>query len=616
MSRIGAGAIMTASVEAHRPMASQDTPHRQPWGFRGKRVRGPILVTFTLLMAFVIGSFLGAAYLVEARSQRRAAVESSETFRQLFELMLDREADTMHGTLDALTRNTQVRDAFLAGRRDELYRLVLPLFDDLRDERRITHLSFLEPDQKAFLRVHDPANHGDRVDLFTVHRAGVSGSTTSGLELDDLGTVALRVVRPWQDGPKVAGYVVIGEEIGRLIDRIHQVLNLEIAVVVPKSLLDRTRWENGLSMLGRRGDWGAFPSAVVVTSTMATLPSPLAAMLTAGRQPAEPTIELRDDGRFLNVVFLPLQDSATRRIGEVMVVRDITESRDAFHRSMALIGIVSAVAGSGVFAVFFVILTHVERNTLRQHELETQFARLSADHQRIVQIEKLSEVGRTIGEIAHQINNPLVGVINLTQLAEREADDPTRVRALLVQIRKAGEDCHAFVKRMTQFTRIARMERKPTDLVALVDETVALFLHSHRRGTPIDSVLPDRPVVLDVDPTLIRHALFNLLANAVEASPAGTPVTVRLAPPESGDPGWWCLAVLDCGPGVRNDILDQIFVPFFTTRPEGTGLGLPVVQHIVMLHGGKVSVTNRPEGGACFALWLPESGPQETELLL
>ncbi|NCC93691.1 MAG: histidine kinase, partial [Opitutae bacterium] len=116
--------------------------------------------------------------------------------------------------------------------------------------------------------------------------------------------------------------------------------------------------------------------------------------------------------------------------------------------SLALAAVLSLLAGGLVFALFFVILGRVEKDYRRQREMETRFARLSTEHQRIVQIEKLSEVGRTIGEIAHQINNPLVGVVNMAQLAEREADDPVRVRELLGDIRRAGSDCHAFLQRM------------------------------------------------------------------------------------------------------------------------------------------------------------------------
>ena len=90
--------------------------------------------------------------------------------------------------------------------------------------------------------------------------------------------------------------------------------------------------------------------------------------------------------------------------------------------------------------------------------------RLDTEHRRILQLEKLSALGTMVGGIAHQLNNPLVGVVNLAQLAEREADDPARTRELLGEIRSAGEDCRAFVKRMLEFSKVSCFESKPTPM--------------------------------------------------------------------------------------------------------------------------------------------------------
>jgi signal transduction histidine kinase len=259
-----------------------------------------------------------------------------------------------------------------------------------------------------------------------------------------------------------------------------------------------------------------------------------------------------------------------------------------------------------VFGLLYAILGRVEKDYRRQREMETQFTRLSTEHQRIVQMEKLAEVGRTISEIAHQINNPLVGVINMAQLAEREVEDPVRVRELLGEIRRAGDDCHAFVQRMLAFTRLSRIELAPADLAALVRDTIALSAQSSGTGPEIVADLPEAPVLLDVDAVLVRHALFNLLSNAATASPPGATVEVTLRPEEGpeGAPGW-LLSVRDRGPGLPAGSIDRIFEPFFTTRSGGTGLGLAVVRHVAMVHDGTITAGNAAGGGARFALWLP-----------
>ena len=207
-----------------------------------------------------------------------------------------------------------------------------------------------------------------------------------------------------------------------------------------------------------------------------------------------------------------------------------------------------------------------------------------------------------VGGIAHQLNNPLVGVVNLTQLAEREADDPARTRELLHEIRSAGEDCRAFVKRMLAFSKSSSFESKPTTMATLIDDTVLLFRQTENKNLQVKVNLPSESVVLKVDPILIRHALFNLMMNAAQASRSTDAVmTISLEPDTDG----WSLAVSDQGCGMTPEVIEHIFVPFYTTHSDGTGLGLPVVQHVALLHGGQVNVRSEPGHGTRIAIWLP-----------
>jgi len=123
--------------------------------------------------------------------------------------------------------------------------------------------------------------------------------------------------------------------------------------------------------------------------------------------------------------------------------------------------------------------------------------------------------------------------------------------------------------------------------------------------------LPEEPVVLDIDPILIRHALFNLLVNAAQATTGDGAILITVArenDPVRGLPGW-SLAVSDHGQGMAPEVMENIFVPFYTTHSDGTGLGLPVVQHVALLHDGQVSVSSEPGRGTRIAVWLPDSLP-------
>lgn len=287
--------------------------------------------------------------------------------------------------------------------------------------------------------------------------------------------------------------------------------------------------------------------------------------------------------------------------GLVEVYRSANDLISTLRHGMLLLWLSISIGG----VVLFVALFHLFRSVYRrQHEIETQFRKLSTEHERIVQMEKLSAMGRMVSEIAHQINNPLVGVINLSQLAEREIDKPERVLDFLNKIRKAGEHCSNFVQRMLRFSQLARFEPQSTEIAGLVRDTIGFYSQSVTSNIPIELVAPDCDVMLFIDPVLLRHALFNLINNAAQADPRG-PIRISvMAEPRESVAGW-SITVTDCGAGLSAEVMKHLFTPFYTTRPGGIGLGLSVAQHIVLEHGGRLYGKNNPEGGASFVIWLP-----------
>jgi signal transduction histidine kinase len=293
--------------------------------------------------------------------------------------------------------------------------------------------------------------------------------------------------------------------------------------------------------------------------------------------------------------------------GVLSIYRLPVEINNTIKRGLYLLWIVAGLGGLILYAALYRLFYAVYYS---RQTLETRLNTLTDEHGRLMQIEKLSALGQMVGEIAHQLNNPLVGVINLTQLAERDSGNPQRMKELLGEIRKAGEHCRSVVQRMLRINRIPHPELQSTDMNMLADETV----HSVQAGSgAIPSIKLQKssePITLEVDPVLIRNALFNLIHNAIQAAPTG-PVTVSLAPTQQNGTAGCQIAVSDCGPGISADAADKLFDPLFTTRPGGTGLGLSIARHIVALHRGNISAANKPGGGAIFTIWLPAQRPAD-----
>jgi signal transduction histidine kinase len=292
-------------------------------------------------------------------------------------------------------------------------------------------------------------------------------------------------------------------------------------------------------------------------------------------------------------------------IGVLSLYRDTQDVNQTIQQGLYLLW---AVIGGFGLLLFVVLYKVFSLAYFRQKTAESNLSKLTVEHERIVQIEKMSAMGELVGEIAHQLNNPLVGVINLSQLAEREVRNPERVAELLAQVRKAGTECRDIVQRILRINQISRSELHSTDIKELVKDTITFCHQSVDVRHVVNFVESDLLVSLNVDPVLIRQALFNLIHNAILAAPESQ-VQVEVVLSEHQRVPGVMLSVTDAGPGFSMETADKLFKPFFTTRASGTGLGLSVAQHIAMKHGGVVLAENLPKGGAKFSIWLPMVRP-------
>jgi len=288
-------------------------------------------------------------------------------------------------------------------------------------------------------------------------------------------------------------------------------------------------------------------------------------------------------------------------IGVLSIYRDPQDLNQTIQHGLYPLWTVIGGMGLVLFLGLYQVYSLVYR---RQQTAELKFSKLSVEHDRIVQIEKMSAMGELVGEIAHQLNNPLVGVINLTQLAEREAGIPQRVAELLADVRKAGTECRDIVQRILRINQVSRSELQSTDIGELIQDTIAFCHQSIDLKHAVSFPVPVEAITLNVDPVLLRQALFNLIHNAILAAP-DEQVRVTLADAERDAVPGILICVIDSGPGFDKATAARLFKPFFTTRANGTGLGLSVAQHIAMKHGGVVLADSLSEGGARFSIWLP-----------
>jgi signal transduction histidine kinase len=237
--------------------------------------------------------------------------------------------------------------------------------------------------------------------------------------------------------------------------------------------------------------------------------------------------------------------------------------------------------------------------------LLSDLTELAALQKQIHMKENLAALGELSAGIAHEFKNALATISGYAQMIRSEAQPGTDLHehGELI-IRQTRSLTHV----VTEFLKFARP-------LELADERVSLLQMIERVVAEIGEVVPVVPVVIagefgDVsgDDALLRQAILNLARNAAEAAsdnPAGGRVIIRGEIDKSGALQGQRISITDNGPGIPSEALTKIFMPFFTTKANGTGLGLAVVQKIVVQHGGSVEARNQPEGGAEFLVWLP-----------
>jgi two-component system sensor histidine kinase HydH len=201
--------------------------------------------------------------------------------------------------------------------------------------------------------------------------------------------------------------------------------------------------------------------------------------------------------------------------------------------------------------------------------------------------------------LAHEIRNPLTSLKGHSQLLVENLGGPGLEKARSKAERVVGEAVRLeqITNDLLDFVKQGELDRSPTDLGALVQETAAEIVPADR----LRLEMPDESVVLSADAPKLGQLIANLVQNAVQA--ADGPVEVAL----HADEREALLSVRDHGAGIPSGQEERIFEPFVTTRVRGTGLGLAIARRMADRHGGTLVASNHPDGGAMFRLTLPRS---------
>lgn len=247
-------------------------------------------------------------------------------------------------------------------------------------------------------------------------------------------------------------------------------------------------------------------------------------------------------------------------------------------------------------------------------------AELQAAQKQVLHMEKMASLGKLSATVAHELNNPISGMLTYARLIERELDDQPlnddvrlELRRCLHLVQSECGRCGKIVQNLLVFARSNATDLTPTDMNEIVERSLMLIRHQleiNRVRLDVQYLVGDSEIFTDAGQ--LEQALVALFINAAEAMSAGGQLTVQLR----GSAHDVEVDVSDTGIGIPADILPHIFEPFFSTKNEsGSGLGLAVVYGIVHRHGGAIEVTSEVGVGTTFHLRIPRNPSLEMEPL-
>jgi PAS domain S-box-containing protein len=235
-----------------------------------------------------------------------------------------------------------------------------------------------------------------------------------------------------------------------------------------------------------------------------------------------------------------------------------------------------------------------------------------ATQQRLIQREKLASLGEMAAGMAHEIRNPLGGIKMATNLLSSGAIDDKRISQEMAQSIMAGiAEIEAIIAELLDYARETRLDRQEYALWRVLGPVVeASAAEGAPRGVRVEVGRLDEEVVASVDGPRLRQVFANVMKNALEASDRtrAASVTVSLYQQHASA----MIEITDNGVGIEPEHREKIFLPFYTTKPTGTGLGMAIVKKIMDLHGGEIDIDSAPGRGTTVRLVIPRSPARAT----
>ena len=232
-------------------------------------------------------------------------------------------------------------------------------------------------------------------------------------------------------------------------------------------------------------------------------------------------------------------------------------------------------------------------------------AKLRNTQEQLLQSEKLAAMGRLTSQIAHELNNPLYGIMNTLELLKTEVPPQSKRRKILEMALSETVRLSDLLRKMLSFSKPDEEQKQPVDVNVVLDEILLLVRKQlNENSIKISTAWEEDPAKVYASKNQLRQVFLNLISNARDAMPEGGTLTIKTKSNRDSI----LVEVIDSGMGIREEHLDKIFDAFFTTKEgvKGVGLGLSVCYGFIKEHGGDIKVSSKRNEGTAFTIILPK----------
>ena len=265
-----------------------------------------------------------------------------------------------------------------------------------------------------------------------------------------------------------------------------------------------------------------------------------------------------------------------------------------------------------LLSAFQVAHCHLEEAVHRRTEaLKKEIAERKRLEAAKLQAERLATVGTMAAQVAHEVRNPLSSITLNLDLIQKDVEghshySPEDKRILVKEVRTEIQRIQRVIEDYLQYAKLRQLQRQPVVLNTLLEQKLAfLSPELEQRNVKLRTQFDPALTVVNVDAEQLWQAMLNLIRNSLDAMPQGGELVIGTW--QEGGQAW--VRVKDNGKGMNEEQLRQVFSPFFTTKSQGTGLGLTLVQHIAIEHGGHVECKSAAGKGSTFTIFLPIMPP-------